>query len=73
MVIATVYDSADPSVGLFSTQYSIECPFDISSKDEDYVEYFRQKIQELYKEFAIGRIIVEFDFEKPEQELSFQQ
>lgn len=57
-----VTDHADPSVGLLVRTFSVECPFDHQSEQEE-LEFFRNAIIEAYKEFADGKVTAEYDFE----------
>lgn len=58
-----VTDHADPSVGLFTSSYSIESPFDQSDEKED-IEWFRKAQIDIYKEYAAGKITAEYEFER---------
>lgn len=60
-VIAIVEDMGDPSVGLMPIKYMVEMPFvpeDILDNDLD---YFRNALSDIYKEYAQGNIRVYFD------------
>lgn len=64
-----ITDRGDASVGIFSTSWEIEVPYEIkddrnlSSDDKDSLEFFRSKMIEVYKEFCEGRCIAVYDFE----------
>ena len=59
-----VTDKGDPSVGIYPMDWIIETPFNDDWKEEtDQLEYFREVIKALYREFAEGRIEAEYDFE----------
>lgn len=61
-VKALVTDQGDPSVGIFPFYWEVECPFYKDADDKD-KEWFRKAITDVYKEFADGRIVVEYDYE----------
>jgi hypothetical protein len=54
-------------VGIFPESWIVECPFVKEDIDNDGLELFRKEIADLYSEFADGKIIVDFDFEKDEE------
>ena len=58
-----IRDEGDPSVGIFPVVWEMECPFTKSDMDDEQLEWFREKVAELYGEFAEGHLIVQFDFE----------
>lgn len=60
-----ITDHADPSVGLFSQEWAIECPF--SEKEEtteSFLEWFKLHLIGIYVEFSEGRVTAEYDFER---------
>ncbi len=59
----TVHDLGDGSVGLYPVSWEVECPFNKEDIGPRELEYFRSKIQHLYREYATGRITSEYDFE----------
>lgn len=54
----------DESVGIWSDDFEIECPFEKEDVESESLEFFRDKIKELYKEFCDMGIRVEYDFDK---------
>ena len=65
-VKAIITDLGDSSVGIPQTYWEVECPFNtdsIDANDKKTLEWFRNKLKELYEDFAEGRLMVEFDFE----------
>jgi hypothetical protein len=62
-VKATVFDHGDREVGLGSRYWDVECPFWKSEADNDTLEWFRNKLTELYQEFSEGKLTVHYDFE----------
>ena len=59
-----ITDHADPNVGLFSSTWEIECPFENNVDDKEFHEWFRTAQIEIYKEIAVGKITAEYDFER---------
>lgn len=59
-----ITDHADPSVGLFSETYTIETPFESCEEDFELREWFRLEQVKIYREFAMGRVTAEYDFER---------
>ena len=57
-----VTDHADPSVGIFTQTWAIECPFDAESEGED-LEFFKDSIVEVFRNFAFGKVTAEYDYE----------
>ena len=57
-----ITDRGDPSVGIFPIGWSVDCPFDEKTEPET-LEFFREQIKGIYREFAEGRIVAEYDFE----------
>lgn len=57
-----VIDHADPSVGIFQQTWEVDCPF-TSDSDKETLEYFRNQIALLYKEFGFGYVEAIYDFE----------
>lgn len=58
----TIYDTGDPSVGIFEAIYEIECSFDIDV-DNETREWFREKMFEAYKDFAEGKLYASYSDE----------
>lgn len=67
--VLIVEDRGDPSVGIFSQSFQIPCPFFKNDVEPDALEYFRDKIEELYGEFTERRVICQYDFECMEPDL----
>jgi hypothetical protein len=57
-----VHDIGDPSVGIQSQTWVLDCPFHKDEEKEN-IEFFRSKIYELYSEFSESRVYVSFSFE----------
>ena len=69
-----ITDHADPSVGLFSETHTIETPFEACEEDFELREWFRLEQVKIYREFAMGNVTAEYDFERAaiaEQEEAF--
>lgn len=66
-----ITDEADPSVGLFSSTWEIECPFP-QEEDTETKEWFREFMVSTYKEFCEGNCVALFDYESnfPDEELT---
>ena len=58
-----VDDNGDPSVGIFSQTWVIECPFEYDENDTQNMEQFRIDIIRIYSEYAEGKITADYDFE----------
>ena len=74
MVKLFITDHADPSVGLFSETHTIETPFEACEEDFELREWFRLEQVKIYREFAMGNVTAEYDFERAaiaEQEEAF--
>jgi hypothetical protein len=59
----TVFDAGDPSIGIFATQWDIECPFDKDEASEEELTSWKQDITELYIGYCEGRLTAMYDFE----------
>lgn len=58
------FDNGDPSVGIFSTQYAIECPFNKEDVTEDDLYFFKSTIGSLYNEFnSYTNALYDFEIE----------
>jgi len=57
--VLIIYDSGDPSVGIFPASWSIDCPYVYDERDEhkDFVE----DIRKAYQEYASGYLTVEYE------------
>ena len=58
-----VFDAGDPSVGIFASQYIIECPFYKSEMEQEALDWFKKSISNIYKEFCEGRMTLEYESE----------
>lgn len=58
-----VTDHGDPSVGLFSQTWEVDCPFNREDLDGEGLNLFKTDIKKLYKEFANGKVTAEYEFE----------
>lgn len=69
-----IIDKGDPSVGIFETTWEVDSPWnreDIEDEDaisERDLEWFREKVKDLYSEFTQGRVSAIYDFEIDEME-----
>jgi hypothetical protein len=57
-----ITDFADPSVGLFQASYDVVCPFE--KEDVHALSFFKEEIKKIYSEFAEGKVVAEYDFER---------
>lgn len=55
-----IEDSGDSSVGIFPQTWVLDCPF-LSDEDDDIKILFKEKITDIYSEFAEGRIMSYFE------------
>lgn len=46
-----VFDEGDSSVGIFSRQFEIDCPFEKDYADDGELAFFKSRIEQLYAEF----------------------
>lgn len=60
----TVTFIGDYSVGISDHSFEVECPFEKDDVDSVGLEFFRNSIAKLYKEFGDSKIYVEYDFEQ---------
>lgn len=58
-----IWDEGDPSVGLFSQEWIIDCPFTKDEVDEENLDWFKQQILDSYKEYCQGRCVCMYEFE----------
>jgi hypothetical protein len=59
-------DLADPSVGMSQRTWEIDCPFDVIEpypEDIELGDWFKEQMINIYKEFADGKLLAEYDFE----------
>jgi hypothetical protein len=54
----------DESVGIWSAVFIIECPFEKEDIEPEDLEFFRNKIKELYEQYNDMGIRAEYDFEQ---------
>lgn len=55
----------DPHTGLFSQEYSIECPFGHSDYEKTDLDEFKEQMRQLYQDFSGGDYCyAEYDFER---------
>ena len=59
----SVIELGDPSVGLSDVQYKVDCPFNLDDVDKESLEYFRERIKALYREFSDQKVTAIYDFE----------
>jgi len=59
-----IKDHGDESVGIFSQSFTIETQFENCEDDKEELEWFRNAQIEIYKEYALGKITAEYDFER---------
>lgn len=61
-----ITDSGDPSVGIFSQVFVIDCPFDDSDRFAylSYMQEFKTRILNIYKAFCDFTLSAEFDWER---------
>lgn len=78
-----IHDTGDPSVGIFPTGWEAEVPIyipdshNMSEEDKESLDFFRNQMLEVYKEFAEGKLWAMYDFEseaekKLEEEMEHQ-
>ena len=58
-----IWDEGDPSVGLFSQEWIIDCPFTKDEVDEENLDWFKKQILDSYKEYCQGRCVCMYEFE----------
>ncbi len=60
---AIIKDGGDPSVGIFPRYWEADVPFTVSDVDMQTIEWFRKQLENLYGEFAEGKLTVDYDYE----------
>ncbi len=65
-IIAIVRFDGDDSVGIFPEFFEIPCPFYDRNKED--LEFFRDGLLALYKEFGYGGCSVVYSFEQAEED-----
>ena len=63
-----ISDNGDPSVGIFGTQWEIECPFEKSECEEKDLVVFKNDVEALYAPYCEGRMWSAYDFELQEHD-----
>jgi hypothetical protein len=58
-----VTDAGDPSVGIYAVSWEVECPMEFDKNDKEELEFFRDAILAIYKEYCNGNCYGEYDFE----------
>lgn len=64
-----ITDKGDPSVGIFETGWVVEAPVyikdtnNISEDEKEELEFFCEKMIEVYKEFCDGKCIAYYDYQ----------
>jgi (p)ppGpp synthase/HD superfamily hydrolase len=61
--ILYVVDKGDSSVGIDEIEYAIQCPFYKIDVEDKELEYFRNKIIDLYQQYTDTRIIADYNHE----------
>jgi hypothetical protein len=59
-----IFNNGDPSVGIFSEQWEIQCPFnkeDLHHENDE--DYFKEKMLKLYQEFCEFKLYALYDYE----------
>lgn len=56
-----IEDLGDPTVGIFSRTFIIECPFEFGNVEIDEMKIFKEDMVEIYKDYADGNIIAQYD------------
>lgn len=62
-LVLEIYDSADPSVGLFPASWYINCPFCRKDADAGMLEEFRKAAIDMYSDYVSGKLIATYCFE----------
>lgn len=68
-----VWDQGDPSVGLQGAEYIVNCPFPDDETDKEQLDWFKEEIGKIYKEFCEGRMVLCYDFELKLETDSFDE
>lgn len=68
-----ITDFGDPSVGIFSATYSVDCPFEVDDTDKESIDFFREAMCITYGEFAQGKLVAEYDFEIENREFDLME
>lgn len=63
---AIVRFDGDDSVGIFPEVFEVPCPFFDRNKED--LEFFREGLLNLYKEFGYGGCSVVYDFEQANED-----
>jgi|JI9StandDraft_2_1071091.scaffolds.fasta_scaffold502033_1 hypothetical protein len=61
-ITAIIRDGGDESVGIFPQTWEVVCPF--NERDTEILEFFRNGLLALYREFCDGNCSVVYDFEQ---------
>lgn len=69
----TIFDKGDESVGLFPTQWEVDCPFDEITAEENDLQFFKERAKDLYSDFAQGKLTAMYDFEIQKLEEMYNQ
>lgn len=56
-----IEDLGDPTVGIFSRTFIVECPFELGDVDAEEMKAFKDDVLEIYKDYADGNIIALYD------------
>lgn len=60
-----IYDRGDKSVGIFSRQFEIECPFEKDETEKEELDFFKGEAVKLYSEFdAASYALYDFEYEE---------
>jgi hypothetical protein len=59
-----IFNNGDPSVGIFTQQWEVQCPFNKEDlQDENDEDYFKEKILAMYQEFCEFKLYALYDYE----------
>jgi hypothetical protein len=61
--ILYVSDKGDSSVGIYEIEYKIKCPFNKNDVDYKELDYFKDKIMDLYQQYTDTKIIADYNHE----------
>jgi len=61
----TVFDKGDMSVGIFPTNFEIDCPFERCDMEQEHLNEFKEAILKLYTSYDYGNYAL-YDYELKE-------
>ncbi len=58
-----IREAGDMSAGIFPATWQVDCPFEADEQDEETLDWFKEQILSLYREFAGTQMTAYYEHE----------